>query len=179
MFIEENLKVRESQAEGTSEFLTKELSGMEDQLKKKEQDMRNFKERNMGQLPQQLDPNLRILERLQQQLQTTSENTRAAEDRMVIIQNQMDSLKRRGSLLITRDARGNLISNPGDTLSEQPSVDSLVTQLKDLKRDLNIAQSKYTANHPDVIDLKRKIASLEPKVKELMEMHEQGRRGGE
>jgi uncharacterized protein involved in exopolysaccharide biosynthesis len=45
----------------------------------------------------------------------------------------------------------------------------LVKQLNDLKRDLSIAQSKYTANHPDVIDLKRKIANLEPKVKELME----------
>ncbi|PIX26364.1 MAG: protein GumC, partial [Deltaproteobacteria bacterium CG_4_8_14_3_um_filter_45_9] len=32
LIIEENLKVRESQAEGTSEFLTKELQSMEEQL---------------------------------------------------------------------------------------------------------------------------------------------------
>ena len=51
LFIEENLKVRESQAEGTSEFLTKELSGTEEGLKRKEQDIRNFKERSMGNSP--------------------------------------------------------------------------------------------------------------------------------
>ena len=73
LFIEENLKVREYQAEGTSDFLSKELQAMEEQLKQKEQNIRNFRERSMGQLPQQLDANLRILERLQQQLQTTSE----------------------------------------------------------------------------------------------------------
>ncbi len=33
LFIEENLKVRESQAEGTSEFLSKELVAMEEQLR--------------------------------------------------------------------------------------------------------------------------------------------------
>ena len=94
LFIEENLKVRESQAEGTSEFLTKELQGMEERLKQKEQDIRNFKERSMGQLPQQLDANLRILERLQQQLKTTNESLRAAEDRSVVIQNQIEQLKK-------------------------------------------------------------------------------------
>jgi polysaccharide chain length determinant protein (PEP-CTERM system associated) len=169
MFIEENLKVRELQAEGTSEFLIKELSTMEDQLKRKEHEVRNFKERNMGQLPQQLDANLRILERLQQQLQTTSENMRAAEDRMIIIQNQIDSLKTRGSLLITRDSRGNLMSSPREGVGEQAPVDSLIIQLNNLKQELSTAQSKYTESHPDVIDLKRKIANLEPKVKDLIE----------
>jgi uncharacterized protein involved in exopolysaccharide biosynthesis len=76
LFIEENLRVRESQAESTSEFLIKELQNMEEQLKRKEYDIRNFKERSMGQLPQQLEPNLRVLD----QLKTSSENMRAAED---------------------------------------------------------------------------------------------------
>ena len=49
LFIEENLRVRESQAEGTSEFLIKELESIDERLKRKEQDIRNFKERTMGQ----------------------------------------------------------------------------------------------------------------------------------
>src|SRR4030043_2190704 len=73
LFIEENLKVRELQAEGTSNFLIKELGGTEEQLAKKEEEIRKYRQRNMGQLPQQLDANLRILERLQQQIKTTSE----------------------------------------------------------------------------------------------------------
>jgi len=58
------------QAGKTSDFLVKELEALEDALKKKEQAIRRFKEENMGQLPEQLDANVRTLERLQQQLQT-------------------------------------------------------------------------------------------------------------
>jgi polysaccharide chain length determinant protein (PEP-CTERM system associated) len=180
MFIEENLRVRESQAEGTSEFLTRELTAMENQLKRKEADIRNFKERNMGVLPTQLDANLRILERLQNQLKTSGENRRAAEDRSVIFQSQIEQLKLREK--ISRDQQ----ETPRTTRRESGSVpgteetgggerfqeDPLVTQLNNLKRDLAGAQAKYKDTHPDVIDLKRKIARLEPRVKEVLEKQE-------
>jgi len=168
LIIEENLKVRESQAEGTSEFLTKELQSMEEQLKRKEQDIRNFRERSMGQLPQQLDANLRILERLQQQIKTTNESLRAAEDRSIVIQSQIELLKKREPTQVVRvGSQGNIIVDRGE--------DPLVTQLRNLKRDLAIAQSKYKETHPDVVDLKKKIADLEPKVKDLMGRTQEGR----
>jgi len=168
LIIEENLKVRESQAEGTSEFLTKELQSMDEQLKRKEQDIRNFRERSMGQLPQQLDANLRILERLQQQIKTTNESLRAAEDRSIVIQSQIELLKKREPTQVVRvGSQGNIIVDRGE--------DPLVTQLRNLKRDLAIAQSKYKETHPDVVDLKKKIADLEPKVKDLMGRTQEGR----
>jgi polysaccharide chain length determinant protein (PEP-CTERM system associated) len=157
LFIEENLRVRETQAESTAEFLSKELLHMEDQLKRKEQQIQSFKERNIGQLPQQQDANLRILDRLQQQLQTTNQNLRAAEDRAVLYQNQIGYLKNAGP-------QRNLVPGPENLVREQLPEDPLITQLNNLKRDLSIAQSKYTESHPDVIDLKKKIANLEPKV---------------
>lgn len=171
LFIEENSRVREELAEGTAEFLGKELQTMENQLKKKESDIREFKERHMGQLPQQYDANLRILERQQQQLQTTSENIRAAEDRAVLVRSQIDQLRERERLLSARESRRNSISNseeiglPGERMPEDP----LVAQLALLKKELGSAQSRYTDNHPDVVDLKSKIAKLEPKVKEMLE----------
>ncbi|MEI9479095.1 MAG: Wzz/FepE/Etk N-terminal domain-containing protein, partial [Deltaproteobacteria bacterium] len=60
LFIEENLRVRESQAQSTSDFLGKELSLLEEKLRIKDMEIRNIKERHMGQLPQQLDANLRV-----------------------------------------------------------------------------------------------------------------------
>ena len=168
LFIEENLKVRESQAGGTSEFLSKELQSMEERLKRKEYEVRNFKERSMGQLPQQLDANLRILERLQQQIKTTNESLRAAEDRSIVIQSQMEILKKREPTQIARvGSQGNISVDRGE--------DPLITQLRNLKRDLAIAQSKYKETHPDVVDLKKKIADLEPEVKELMGRTQEGR----
>lgn len=98
LFIEENLKVRELQAEKTAEFITKELYATEGQLKRKEEDLRKYKEKYIGQLPQQLDANLRILERLQQQLKTTSDNIRAVEDRSILLQDQIERLRSSNSL---------------------------------------------------------------------------------
>jgi len=165
LFIEENLKVRESQAEGTSEFLSKELGSMEEQLKRREQDIRNFKERSMGQLPQQLDANLRILERLQDQLKTTNENMRAAEDRSVLFQNQIEQVKVRDRFSASRGFRGSEMTGSAGLSAGRGAEDPLVIQYNNLKRELTSAQSKYKESHPDVIDLKRKIANLEPLVK--------------
>jgi polysaccharide chain length determinant protein (PEP-CTERM system associated) len=170
LFIEENLKVRESQAEGTSDFLSKELVSMEERLKRKEQEIRNYKERTMGQLPQQLDANLRIMERLQQQLKTTNESLRATEDRSIVIQNQLELLKKRELTQMVQ------IGSQGD-IDVARGEDPLITRLKNLKEELAIVQSKYKETHPDVVVLKKRIADLEPKVRDLIENMEQSRDG--
>jgi polysaccharide chain length determinant protein (PEP-CTERM system associated) len=175
MFIEENLRSREARVEGTAEFIGKELQAMELNLKKREDAVRRFKEKNMGQLPGQLEANLRILERLQQQLKTTSDNLSAAEERNVLLQNQieqlMDRQSERGSSSKTSSARRTLTQGE-DTRSEQGPEESLKVQLNTLKKDLANAESKYTGSHPDVVDLKRKIATLEPRVKKNEEERE-------
>jgi polysaccharide chain length determinant protein (PEP-CTERM system associated) len=174
MFIEENLKSRESRVEGTSEFIGKELQTMESNLKKKESLVRGYKERNMGQLPGQLEANLRIHERIQLQFKTTSDNLRAAEDRAVLLQNQIEQLMSRQSEEYSStilSARRNLAQ--GENIrAERSPVESQAAQLNALKRELANAESKYTGSHPDVVDLKRKIADLEPRVRKQEEERE-------
>lgn len=172
LFIEENLKVRETQAERTSEFITKELTALEELLKKKEQEIRNFKERSMGQLPQQLDANLRILERLQDQLKTANENIRAAEDRSIVLQNQIEMLKKREPLQTAREIRRDSATGRESLALERIPEDPLIIQLNQLKRDLNSALSKYKETHPDVVDLRKRINNLEPKVQEILQNQE-------
>jgi uncharacterized protein involved in exopolysaccharide biosynthesis len=65
LFIEENLKFREQQAQGTTEFLSSELSAMKAKLEEQEKVISNYKRQFMGELPEQRDANLRILEQLQ------------------------------------------------------------------------------------------------------------------
>ena len=178
LFIDENLKVRESQAEGTSEFLSKELMEMDERLKQKENLIRNFRERSMGQLPQQLDANLRILDRLEQQLQTTSQNTRAAEDRTMLLQNQIEQLKTRGQFSVSHRLHGDASSGAEDLSMQGIPEDPLIVQLNNLKQELASAQSKYKETHPDIIALKRKIANLELNVKKSFETQEAVRAGG-
>ena len=169
MFIDENLKSRESRAEGTSQFIGRELQGVELSLKKKDQMLRRYKEKNMGQLPQQLEANLRLLDRLQDQYRTTSESLRAAEDRMVLLQGQIeqkvDEQQRRR---FPATASGERSLAPRGSGFEDP----LVIRLNALKKELADAEAKYTGSHPDVTDLRRKIADLVSKVKKQEEERE-------
>ena len=170
IFIEENLKFRESRVEGTSQFISRELQSVESSLRKKDDLLRQYKEKNMGQLPGQLEANLRILERLQQQFKTTSDNLSAAEDRSVLLQNQIEQLMDRQP---EREAFSGRSFTQGQNIRpEQGSEESFMVQMRTLKRDLANAESKYTGSHPDVVDLKRKIATLEPRVKKQEEERE-------
>jgi len=168
LFIEENLKVRELQAENTSVFLSKELTAVEEELVKKENDLRDLKKRHMGQLPQQLEANLRILERLQYQLKTVSDNIKAAEDRSMLIQNQIEDLKKQEIRQPLADPKIEVEQyeegRPREKIPESP----IVAQWNLLMKELENAQARYRENHPDVILLKRKIAKIEPQAKEIL-----------
>lgn len=175
LFIEENLKVREMQAESTAAFLTKELSNIEEQLIKKEEEIRKFRQKHMGQLPQQLDANLRILERLQQQLKTTNDGIKSAEDRIIILQSQIEQLKRPepAPVIAEGQSEGTQTQSSVVVARERIPEDPLITQWNQLKRDLENARARYTENHPDIISLKRKIANIEPKAKEILKKQEE------
>ncbi|NIM96526.1 MAG: protein GumC, partial [candidate division Zixibacteria bacterium] len=96
LFIEENLRAREKQAAVTSDFIERELFAIEGALKEKEKETRNFKERHMGELPEQLDANLRILERLQDQLNNNSDALKTAEARGLMVREQISEFSNQG-----------------------------------------------------------------------------------
>ena len=169
LFIEENLKSRESQVEGTTQFIDKELAEMEKQLNKKDQEIRNYKERYMGNLPSQLDANLRTLDRLHQQLWKIKESQKNNEDRLFLVQNQIEQRRiesiRRQVENLNETGEDKDISQ--EEIAEKTPAHPLMAELNNLKKDLEFAQLRYTSNHPDIVSLKKKISILEPRVKEI------------
>ena len=93
LFIEENLKLREQQAQGTSDFLSVELNAMRAKLEEQEATVTDFKKKHITELPEQRDANLKILEQLQLQSQKVNDNLKAAQDRKLIIQKQLSDVK--------------------------------------------------------------------------------------
>jgi uncharacterized protein involved in exopolysaccharide biosynthesis len=83
----------------------------------------------------------------------------------------MDRQSGRGFSSTTLSGRRGLTQGEGIRL-EPGQEPSLGTQLNALRRELANAGSKYTESHPDVVDLKRKIAALEPRVKKQEEERE-------
>ena len=107
LFIEENLKLREQQAQGTTEFLTIELNATKAKLEEQEKLITQFKRQFMYELPDQRDVNLSILGKLQQQLQTTGDALKSAQDRKLIIQKQLTEMRNMAAMLTEQAARAN------------------------------------------------------------------------
>jgi polysaccharide chain length determinant protein (PEP-CTERM system associated) len=89
LFIEENLRIREQQAVGTTEFLSIELKAAKKKLDEMETAVTAYKTKHMGELPEQREANIKILEQLQNQNLKVSESLRAAQDRKLVIQKQL------------------------------------------------------------------------------------------
>ena len=161
LFIEENLKFRELQAQGTSEFLAIELTATKAKLELQEDAVAEFKKRFMGELPEQRDANLKVLEQLMSLYQRISENLRSAEDRKVLLQRQISDTENLMAY-VTRDGREESLS-PSNPV--RPGLkDPQEIQLEQLKNHLADLQGKYTEKHPDILIARKKIADLEPKV---------------
>jgi polysaccharide chain length determinant protein (PEP-CTERM system associated) len=163
LFIEENLKIREQQAVGTTEFLANELALSKEKLDQMETAVSQYKRRFMGELPEQRDANLKLLEQLQNQYQRVGENLRAAQDRKLFIQKQLTELEMPISTSgpemmskssLKQDAGSSTVDTGGGSYESQK--DALTRNLEDL-------QSKYRESHPDIIVAKKKLADLEKK----------------
>ena len=169
LFIEENLKIREKQASGTTEFLTNELAESKAKLDQMEASVTQYKRRFMGGLPEQRDTNLKILDQMQNQNQRISESLRAAEDRKLFIQKLLTDMEMPASMPVEAGSgKGSQYSvKPSSAQKDASSVltadsgGTYETKKDKLKRELEDLRTKYTDNHPDVLAMKKKLADLE------------------
>ena len=150
LFIEENLKVREQQAEGTTGFLENQLESLKTVLEGHENQIKTFKQRYMGELPSQLETNLRTLDRFQLEMQTTNDLLRSAEERKITLEKQLADLK-------SSIAAGTIVDN---------TTTPIRLRLNELQKELSHLLATYTEKHPDIIRLKNEIAEVEKGLKE-------------
>lgn len=146
LVIDQNLKVRESQAVATVEFLEQERVKMRRRLEEVEAALKDFRETHMGELPDQLASNLMVLERLQQQLSDRQKSLRDEKNRLISLENQLQLAREQAAMTVTA---------PAATENKEP------TTLEGLKQQLADFKIRYTPQHPDVIRLQRRIAELE------------------
>ncbi len=145
-YIEENLKARERQAVGTSEFLRVQLADAKKRLDVQEALVSDFKKRYMGELPQQTDANLGAIERLSTQLRLNSDTqTRFGEKREALARQLADAAS----------------MSPGAVGTE-----SKVERLARLNQELRTLRSTYSDKYPDIARLKEEIATLEREIED-------------
>lgn len=145
-FVAENERVRERQAAQTTKFLKEQFAGVENKLREQEQRIGQFKERYMGELPEQQVANLATLGRLNEHLRLNNAN-------------QLRALERRERLLEDLSKAGPLASRIGP--------DGTASRLGELKRKLAELRTRYTDRYPDVARTKAEIRALERQQKRM------------
>ena len=146
LYIEENLKDREQQATGTAEFLEAQLGHVGQRLALQEQRLSEFKERSMGELPQQLHANLATLERLNTQLRLNSDKQARVNEQRTSLLSQLEEAKQLG-----------VMNSPAATNQQ----DTPAARLSSLKQQLAMLRTRYYNTYPDVQRLLSEIAGLE------------------
>jgi polysaccharide chain length determinant protein (PEP-CTERM system associated) len=140
VFVDESSKRRTANAEGTAAFLTTQLQASQQRLSDLEARLRTAKESYMGQLPEQTQANLSTLSGLRQQLEANATALRGEQDRLSMIERQIDGI---------RQGRADVIfvpgPNGGTTQAQTPE-----SQVMLLQRELAEARAMYTDKHPEV-----------------------------
>src|SRR5437867_3876449 len=120
LYMEQNLKAREQQATLTAEFLKSQLDEMKKKLEEQEARIGGYKKRHAGELPQQVDSNLAVLQRLNGQLQLNSEK-------------QIRAMERRDKSIgeVADAGTGSSAVAPGDL---ETRLEQLTLEMADLRR---------------------------------------------
>mgnify|MGYP000588963263 CR=1 FL=1 len=148
-FLTENVRTRTERASETQAFLEEEANKFQRKIQLLEKKIAEFKDEYSDSLPELLQFNLTSVERLQDEL-TVNRN------QIMTLKDQITTMTLEQANLQTYLASSPLIGNGNDRQS--PSIES---QLIQTKIDYSRLNAKYSSNHPDVIQLKRQIKSLE------------------
>ena len=95
---EDNAKRREGLVENTTEFISVELDRVKADLDAKERAISDFKKAHMGELPQQLEANLRAFDRLQVQLTNSGDSLNKLGDRLTALEKAIKDFSDLGSM---------------------------------------------------------------------------------
>jgi polysaccharide biosynthesis transport protein len=148
-FIQWNLKVREQQALGTTQFLSTELEEARRSLEDQESQLEAFKVKHSGATPDQVSSNLQVLSRLQSEVQTNADTiARLDQERILLTQVKPTEIRDTASL-----------TERGRMLQEKRRLE---TELWNLKRE-------FTDTYPDVIVVKEQLKNLNARLATMPE----------
>ena len=144
-FLNENVKARTDRAAETKDFLKEEGDKFQARVRELEKQIAEFKDRYSQSLPELLQYNLSMIQRL-----TDEQN--ANQNEILVLKDQVTTLSLQLSTIPS--ALPTNISNVNEVTTSQQRLEQLRIQYSDLL-------SKYEPSHPDVLRAKRQIDALQ------------------
>ena len=150
-FIEENLKARQVQAEGTASFIGTELDAAKQKLDTIETALSRYKMSHEGELPEQENALVTDLGRLQGELQGQTEGMRRAEENRTLAQEGRTEAaatlahlqQMNGEAEAAPVAGAPVVVSAGNEVRTPPDVAAAEAQLRTLR-------ARYSDEHPEV-----------------------------
>src|SRR5581483_6613908 len=155
LFIQENLRDRENQAEDTNQFLDSQLQDARQRLIEHEKKLEQYRRRYSGELPTQATANMQAIQSLQMQLQTLGEATDRARERRLLLERQLADLQLPDPVPVT--------AAPSSQGPDAQAAESAQQQLTNARARLQLLMTRLKPEHPDVKALQRAIRDLEGK----------------
>lgn len=160
LYVEQNLKTRESQAAGTSEFLDTQLKEAKKRLDELEATVSSYKLAHSGELPQQEQSLGSTLSRLQTELEANRDAINRAQQTRIILESNLLAME---ADLAAQSRAWEQTQHSADQLASilMPDQQDRAPQQKKtsetLQEELDVLRGRYLENHPDVIRMKVEI----------------------
>lgn len=141
LYLEQNLKNREAQAQTTTNFLQAELKGLREQIKQYGDEIAAYKEKYEGSLPELHQFNLGQADRLENEIKRLDSAIQTSESNRVVLEGLLESFQ----------------YDPTEKVEEKDPH----ARLRALEANLTGLRAKFSEEHPDIKNALREKAQLE------------------
>ena len=144
LYLDENVRARTEQTAETTAFLSDEVARLEAEIGEMEKQLAVFKEENKDTLPELSMMNMRMVDRIDDQLLDITRQLNSIEEQRIFIDAQLAQLEPTAPMMLPS---GQAVVSPED-------------QLKALQTQLVMLEGRYSDSHPDVIKTRRDIEAI-------------------
>ena len=149
MFMEQNRQDLEQQAVRTASFIGQQLEEAKARLDEQDAKLAQFKRQSIGSLPQGEQSNLSSLSSLNSRLKANAQALSLVQQDKAFDESHLSQAKA-----------------DWDASRSKPNPQALEEQLRVAQDQLTVLESRYTAEHPAVIQAKNRIAELKKRLRE-------------
>lgn len=160
LYMEENLKVRENEAEQTNDFLGGELEESKAKLDELEAKLSQYKREHMGALPEQESSLTGRVTGLQIAMRSNEDALNRTQQQILMLQNSIETKPR--AVVEMQEADDTSSVAEGTNASPAPAIKTS----EQLRGALEKLRLRYTDSHPDIRRLQAEIATAEEGEKE-------------
>ena len=151
IFIEGALGNKRTDTDVTQQFLLQQIKDYENRLAQAEERLSEFKRKNVGMMPSEGQDYFSRLQKALGELEQAKQMLREVENRRAELKRQLEG----------EDVSGFMVSSPSDS-----PVDG---RIRALQANLDQLSLNFTDKHPDVVEIRRRIADLEAQKKKESE----------